>query len=409
MEITAKVFKRKSGKSKDKWIIRIEYFDEIAGRMRYMNRHADKRGEAIDERNRLVDEIKKTHGQMQTGERMTFNDLADFCEKNFYKAAVVFEGRKIDGVRSHKTVKIQINNLKQFFGKRLIRRITTESLKDYKIWRLQQGSKHPAYADKAETKSIKLSTVNRELSSMRRMMRYAFGRGWVLKDIFYNAKIIETSAEMERTRLLTLEEENRLLAACQGKRVITYERRKRGKTDEFEKVQAVHDLDNPHLKAILLLAIDGGLRRGEILKLRWEDFDFENGQIRILATHTKTERERVAPLSARAKAELLRIKKLSPGASPFNFANFKRSFETAKRLAGINDLHFHDLRRTAITRWIQQGVPLAFAGKLAGHTQQQTTLKHYTSPDSDIIREIAERMDAFHQSLNSNTTVKAAN
>lgn len=52
-----------------------------------------------------------------------------------------------------------------------------------------------------------------------------------------------------------------------------------------------------------------------------------------------------------------------------------RFFATAKRLAGIEDLHFHDLRRTVVTRWIQQGNPLALAGKLAGHSQLQTSNK----------------------------------
>lgn len=65
-------------------------------------------------------------------------------------------------------------------------------------------------------KPVKITTVNRELSVMRKIMRYAFGKGWILKDIFFNAKVIDVSAEMERTRLLTKDEENRLLYSCQG-------------------------------------------------------------------------------------------------------------------------------------------------------------------------------------------------
>ncbi len=131
MKIKSKVFKRKVGKSKEKWIIRIEYFDEILGKTRYMERHAEKRSDAIDERDKLTKELEKSHGQIQTGERMTFNDLAAVCQKNFYKPAVIVEGRKIAGVRAYKTVEGQINMLKRFFGKRLIRQITTESLTDY--------------------------------------------------------------------------------------------------------------------------------------------------------------------------------------------------------------------------------------------------------------------------------------
>jgi len=146
MEVKSKVFRRKTGKSKGRWIIRIEYFDEILGKQRFMERHAEKRSDAIDERDRLADEIVKSHGQIQTGERMTFINLADICEKNFYKPAVIVEGRKVDGVRSHKTAEGQIKTLKKFFGKRLIRQLTTESLTDYKLWRIENGSENRTYA-----------------------------------------------------------------------------------------------------------------------------------------------------------------------------------------------------------------------------------------------------------------------
>lgn len=174
----------------------------------------------------------------------------------------------------------------------------------------------------------------------------------------------------------------------------------------MEEIKAIHDVDNPHLKAIILLAIASGLRRGEILKLRWQDFDFENNLIRIVGTHTKTERERIAPLSQRAKNELERVREFTPGEKPFNFSGFKRSFATAKRIAGIDDLHFHDLRRTAITRWIQQGNPIALAGKLAGHSQLQTTMKHYTSTDAEIVKEISEKMNAVHSQIIDSSQVE---
>ncbi len=58
------------------------------------------------------------------------------------------------------------------------------------------------------------------------------------------------------------------------------------------------------------------------------------------------------------------MKKITKGENPFPFIDIKRSFATAKKLAGIEDLHFHDLRRTAITRWLQQGTSLAFAVKV---------------------------------------------
>jgi integrase len=236
---------------------------------------------------------------------------------------------------------------------------------------------------------------------MRKMMRFAYGKGWILKDIFFNAKVIDTSNEIERHRLLTLDEERRLLEACQGERTITYKRKLRGKEQE---VTAKISEDNPHLKAIIILALDIGMRRGEIFKLRWEDIDFNNNLVRVLGTNTKTERARLVPLSQRAKDELEKLKVISRGEKPFPFTDIKRSFATAKRLAKIEDLHFHDLRRTAITRWIQQGTPLALAGKLGGHSQLQTTMKHYTANDADSVKEITQRINTFYSQLDLKTT-----
>jgi integrase len=232
------------------------------------------------------------------------------------------------------------------------------------------------------------------------MMRYAYAEGWITRDIFFQAGVIDTSAEMERTRRLSETEETRLLAACQGERQTTYTRTRRvnarTRPGEQETITATETVDNPHLKALILLAIDAGMRRGELLKLRWEDIDFDASIIRVLGTNTKTERERLAPLTDRAKAELERVREFTPGDMPFPFADFKRSFATAKKLAGIENLHFHDLRRTAITRWILQGHPIALAGKLAGHTRIETTMKHYTSSDADIVRGFTEKMNAIH-------------
>jgi integrase len=111
-------------------------------------------------------------------------------------------------------------------------------------------------------------------------------------------------------------------------------------------------------------------------------------------------------------ADLLRISKqalreISTGDNPFPLKDIKRSFATAKKLAKIKDLHFHDLRRTAITRWIQQGTPLALAGKLGGHTQLQTTMKHYTANDADAVKEITERMNNFYSQLSDKDQIES--
>src|SRR5207302_157725 len=110
MDIKSKIFKRKSGKEKGRWIIRVSYFDDSSGRLRQMERGFDRRTEAIDARELLIADLKKSHGQSPHGDRMTFDMLADRCEEVFYKPAVIVSGRKIAGIRSVDKVRSQIRS-----------------------------------------------------------------------------------------------------------------------------------------------------------------------------------------------------------------------------------------------------------------------------------------------------------
>jgi integrase len=107
----------------------------------------------------------------------------------------------------------------------------------------------------------------------------------------------------------------------------------------------------------------------------------------------------MAPLTQRAKNELETVRKFSDGVNPFPYFDIKRSFATAKRLAGIENLHFHDLGRTAITRWINEHIPLAIAGKLAGHSKPETTMKHYISTDVEMVSKISAKLNDYHSQI----------
>ncbi len=189
------------------------------------------------------------------------------------------------------------------------------------------------------------------------------------------SKAIDADAETAKTRTLTDAEEMRLLTSCTGTRAIEYKRK--GKT-----LTAEIDANNPHLKAMILLGLDSGMRRGEILTLDWTDIDLDADVIKILGTHTKTQKKRSVPMTRRTKAELLALPNFESCGRVFPFGDFKRSWATALRLAKIDGLTFHDLRRTFVTRLQAGGVSIGIAAELAGHSRLETTQKHYTSTDN---------------------------
>lgn len=384
-----------TAKVKGSYVFRIRYTDQD-GKQCCRERGGFGKGEKSrckDEMNRMVREIELSGGNDITGERMTFSQLADRCLKEFYKPAVIRDGKKIAGIKSWRTVTAQVERLRRYFGNRLVGSITTDSLFAYREYRMKpQPPKRPGGPEI----HLKAATINRELAAMRRMMRYALGNGWITRDIFYNAKVIQVSLEEPRDRILSASEETRLLAACTGTWSKPYERTRHGKT---EALTATFSHDSWHLRALIILAVDTGMRKGELLKLEWQDIDFERGFVRVVSSNTKTERGRVVPLSARAIRELEAIRQLHNDTNsdrPFPLLDVRGSFDRAKRLAGIDGLRFHDLRATAGDR-MSKVYPLATVAKILGHTQLQTTMKYYIGNEMDAVLDVKDWLDQQHR------------
>ena len=398
MEIKSSIFRRgskgdKTAKLYDKpWTLRFIFGDETGSR-RNKTYQFEKKIDAIDARPKIEADLKETHGQSIKGEKMTFSTLAEYAKAHFYKEAVIVEGRKIDGIRSHGRTMTLVNTLVQYFGSKKLSDITRGDLVAYKSWRIKQGDRRGKAADlpAKDRNPVKLSSVNRELATMRHILKNALAEGWITKDVFAGSKVIDKDAETARTRTLTAIEELRLLEACSANgraRSVTYLRNGKNVTAAIER-------ENQYLKAITLLALDSAMRRGEILKLSWQDVDFDNGIIHVRGTHTKTQKARITPLTARVTAELGTLPGFGEKANIFPFADFKRSWKTALKVAGINGLTFHDLRRTAITRMQTRGVAMGIAAEIAGHARLETTQRHYTSTDDiSIVRDVAAKIDA---------------
>jgi integrase len=217
--------------------------------------------------------------------------------------------------------------------------------------------------------------VNRELALLRRMLNIATREGWLLKNPF-NAgdPLINLADERKRERILTREEEARLLNQCIGRRA--------------------------HLRPILVCAIDTGMRKGEIFKLVWSDVDFDNGIINVRAFNTKTMRERQVAMTQRLD-EVLRAlhKKAPPDPDGLVFGikdTVKTSFGGVRTDAKLTDVRFHDLRHTHATRLVAAHIPLSDVGRVLGHTQANTTYR-YVNANVETARRAAAVLDDFNR------------
>ncbi len=133
-----------------------------------------------------------------------------------------------------------------------------------------------------------------------------------------------------------------------------------------------------HLKPILMVALETGMRRSEIFNLNWDDIDFE--QKIIYVRNSKSGDPREIPISNRL-ANVLKDLKYK---SPYVFCNkdgkplgsVRKSFASALKKSGIENFRFHDLRHTFASHLIMNGVDLVTVKEFLGHKSLKMTLRY---------------------------------
>src|ERR1043166_3336910 len=257
---------------------RLQYRDS-AGRSREKYRSISDKRHARS----VVEEMRRElleHGpETLDADRMKFERLAETYKNARLVEAKYVNGIKVSGRRSLLSLFTALRALVDYFGQRTIRSIKAGDLENYKQLRLNTPTQHGTQR--------KMATVNRELELLRAMLNYAIQNEWLIRNPFTLTKgIISKAAESQRDRVLSFDEERRLLEACVGRR--------------------------KHLRPLLICALDTAMRRGEIFKMRWADVRFSSNEIFIPQTNTKTEESRTVGMTFRLRIELEELWELSP-------------------------------------------------------------------------------------------------
>jgi len=259
--------------------------------------------------------------------------------------------------------------LNAHFGKMLLRSISTGDIQRYvdkeasriiRPARPERDANGKVMKDK-DGKAIILppvkvrpATVNRQRTFLSGILSEAERRGFIDRN---PARGVSNLPEHnDKLRWMTNDEEERLLAHAPQ-----------------------------YLRPIILVALHTGMRRGEVLTVKWADLDF--GQKLVRVSHTKNHRTRYIPMNSKLEKLLESIK---PEAttwerSPYVFANMEtetkfkdlsRAFEGACRRAGLEDVTFHTLRHTFASRLAQGNVPLNTIRELLGHGDMTVTMRY---------------------------------
>ena len=345
------------------WWGRVTFVDPITGKRRDLQRKARTRAEACDIRDRLLYEIDDTGGRSIAFELATFAELADWYERTYLIEPQYVDQRRVVGLRSWKTQRGWLSNLRCHFDQKRIRAITYQDLRTFKAERLRTLSRRRSQRS--------IASVHRELTLLRRIFNVAVREGWMLRNPFHAGDpLISVADERQRERILTIDEERRLLECCDADR-------------------------RRHLLPIIICALDTGMRSGELFKLRWRDIDFEKKLITIQAFNTKTMRERRVAMTARILRAMMTMARGDGSDLVFGITDtVKKAWGSVRKAAGLEDVRFHDLRHTAATRLVRGGLPLAEVGRILGHTQPQTTYR-YVNADESSAHRAATILDAM--------------
>jgi len=216
---------------------------------------------------------------------------------------------------------------------------------------------------------VRPATINRELACLRALFSYAENQNLIA----YNPikRLTMLKEHNKRLRYLTIEEIERLLKA----------------------------IDLEYLRVIVIIALGTGMRRGEILQLKWKYINFEEQYIEVGVDEraTKSGKRRIVPIDDYV-VEVLRNWKSD---SEYLFCKddrplqeVKKSFKGALKKAGIKDFTFHDLRHTFASHAVMNGMDLYTLQKILGHSSIEMT-KRYSHLSKNHLKKSVKQGSIF--------------
>ncbi len=248
------------------------------------------------------------------------------------------------------------------FQNKNLKEITVNDIKNYQLSRkleLIGLSKNQGKKDG----EMNYRSVNLEIVTLSNFFNFCIEREYISQNPAIGIKKLN---ELSRLKTLSDEDINKLIAGATNKLT----------------------------KDLITFLIYTGCRKGEALNLKWDDVDLKTGVIAIKGTKTKY--DRYIPVSKPLKSLLSGINKIQDCLYVFNnngakLTDFKRSFHTACRNAGLKDLRIHDLRHVFASKMVMGGTSLYITGELLGHRTTQMT-KRYSHLLPDTLKKAVDEV-----------------
>jgi integrase len=292
---------------------------------------------------KLRDEaVTAQHGLSQIDPHLTFGALAARFIANASPTVYHLERLKF---------------LLPYFADRIVARLTKADTREYRATRHERNTRP----------SLKDATINRDLSVFRHILYWGVDEGLLVSNPLGRLRL--TRERPTAKSIVTVEEERQLLAAAP-----------------------------PHLAALIVMALDTGMRRGELTHQRWEHVDFARKVLAVSQSKTVQGEKREIPLTTRVE-QLLNVAHPTTGLI-FEYRGHalhtvSTSWRNTLKKASVRHTRFHDLRHTFNTRLLEAGVLQEVRKALMGHVSGGGINAQYTHIELPLKRQAIARLEQW--------------
>ena len=284
--------------------------------------------------------------------------------------------RYFDWITAHqkhpKETKRMLNLFLPAIGKKRLSEIDSWGIERYRSVRINQ---------------VKPITLNHELDALRAALNRAID--WRLLDVHPMRRVKRSKVDNQgNVRYLMLEEDKRLregLDAREAKRRENREKFNQWRRDRGYKEfpQYPDDAYTDHLKPMVLVALNTGMRRGELFNVKWTDINFVSRILTVVGATAKSGKTRHIPLNDEAFEVLQKwyghrrnSERVFPSHDGGRMDNISTSWAKLMTDAKIKNFRFHDCRHDFASKLVMAGVDLNTVRELLGHSDIKMTLRY---------------------------------
>lgn len=280
---------------------------------------------------------------------------------------------------NRKTAQKDLERIKSIFFTNFGNKILSEILPaDIEIWRTKRLNNN-----------IKPATINRDLCILKSLLSTAVTWDIIEKNPISKIKPLKIDNAAKVRFLNNIEE--------QVLRDTITKREQRLK--QLQKNTNKYNGD--HLKPMVLLSINTGIRRGELLSLTWDNIDLQHAMLTITGSTTKTGKTRHIPLNKEALQVIKQWQKTTnakcglifPNKNGCKFANIHTAWKKLLKSAKIENFRWHDLRHHFASKLVMAGVDLNTVRELLGHSDIKMTLRYAHLAPEHKAQAVAKLLD----------------